>query len=62
MNGPLIFCEILASWTIVGAVETSPNWMRIDYLDHNDTADYIVVHRHMYDECFPPVPPTEELQ
>ena len=58
MNGVLMFCEILATWTIVGAVETSPGWMKIDYLDPNQTADFIVIDRAIYDECVA----TEELQ
>ena len=58
MNGALMFCQILAGWTIAGAVETSPNWMRIDYLDQNDRADFIIIHRSVYDECVTP----EELQ
>ena len=53
-----MFCQILAGWTIAGAVETSPNWMRIDYLDQNDRADFIIIHRSVYDECVTP----EELQ
>tara|TARA_B100001094_G_C18121471_1_gene767103 strand:- start:194 stop:370 length:177 start_codon:yes stop_codon:yes gene_type:complete len=58
MNGALMFCEILASWTIIGAVETSPGWMKIDYLDHNQNADFIVIDRAFYEEC----ETTEELQ
>ena len=58
MNGVLIFCEVLASWTIIGAVETSPGWIKIDYLDKDQTADYIVIDRAFYEECVA----TEELQ
>ena len=58
MNGALIFCEILAGWTIAGAVQTSPDWVRIDYIDQNDRADFIIIHESMYHECYP----GEELQ
>lgn len=51
MNGVMMFCEILASWTVTGAVESSPGWMTIDYLDHNETADFIVIPREIYEEC-----------
>ena len=58
MNGVVMFCELLATWTIIGAVETSPGWIKIDYFDPNETADFIVIDRALYEECFP----TEELQ
>ena len=49
----LIFCEILAAWTITGAVETQPGWMTVDYLDQRMTADYIVIPMDAYLECYP---------
>jgi len=50
---PLIFCSILAGYTIVGAVETQPGWMTVDYLDKTLTADYIVIPMDAYLECYP---------
>ena len=58
MNGAIMFCQILASWTVVGAVETSPGWIKIDYLDHNEHADFIIIDRGLYEECRD----SEELQ
>tara|TARA_B100001094_G_scaffold294653_1_gene315443 strand:- start:148 stop:318 length:171 start_codon:yes stop_codon:yes gene_type:complete len=51
MNGVLLFCDLLASWTVIGAVETAPNWMQIDYIDHNNTVDFIVIDKAFYDTC-----------
>jgi len=50
---PLIFCSILAGYTITGAVESQPGWMTVDYLDSNLTADYIVIPMDAYLECYP---------
>ncbi len=50
---PLIFCSILAGYTITGAVESQPGWMRVNYLDNNLTADYIVIPMDAYLECYP---------
>lgn len=50
---PLIFCSILASYTITGAVESEPGWMTVDYLDNKLTADYIVIPMDTYLECYP---------
>jgi len=50
---PLIFCNILAAWTITGAVESQPGWMTVNYLDKNLTADYIVIPMDAYLECYP---------
>lgn len=50
---PLIFCSILAGYTITGAVESQPGWMTIDYLDARATADYIVIPMDAYLECYP---------
>ena len=50
---PLIFCSILASYTITGAVEKQPGWMTVDYLDQRMTADYIVIPMDAYLECYP---------
>jgi len=50
---PLIFCSILAGYTITGAVETQPGWMTVDYLDEQLTADYIVIPMDAYLECYP---------
>ncbi len=50
---PLIFCSILASYTITGAVEKQPGWMTVDYLDQSMTADYIVIPMDAYLECYP---------
>ena len=49
---PLIFCSILAGYTITGAVESQPGWMTVDYLD-GVTADYIVIPMDAYLECYP---------
>ena len=49
---PLIFCSILAGYTITGAVESQPGWMRVNYLD-GPTADYIVIPMDAYLECYP---------
>ena len=49
----LIFCNVLAAYTIVGAVETQPGWMTVDYIDQNATADYIVIPMDQYLECYP---------
>ena len=49
---PLIFCSILAGYTITGVVETQPGWMTVDYLD-GVTADYIVIPMDAYLECYP---------
>ena len=51
MNAALIFCEILAAWTITGAVEHSPGWIKVDYIDHNETADFIIIPREVYEDC-----------
>jgi hypothetical protein len=50
---PLIFCSILAGYTITGAVESQPGWMTVDYLDNKLTADYIVIPLDAYLECYP---------
>ena len=50
---PLIFCSILAGYTITGAVESQPGWMTVDYLDERATADYIVIPMDAYLECYP---------
>ncbi len=50
---PLIFCSILAGYTITGAVEKQPGWMTVNYLDTNLTADYIVIPMDAYLECYP---------
>jgi len=50
---PLIFCSILAGYTITGAVESQPGWMTVDYLDERLTADYIVIPINAYIECYP---------
>ncbi len=50
---PLIFCSILAGYTITGAVESQPSWMKVDYLDNTLTADYIVIPMDAYLECYP---------
>jgi hypothetical protein len=50
---PLIFCSILASYTITGAVEKQPGWVTVDYLNKNLTADYIVIPMDAYLECYP---------
>jgi len=49
---PLIFCSILAGYTITGAVEAQPGWMTVDYLDERMTADYIVIPMDAYLECY----------
>jgi hypothetical protein len=49
----LIFCNVLASFTIIGAVESQPGWMTVDYLDQSLTADYIVIPIEDYYECYP---------
>ena len=46
-----IFCAILSTWTIVGAVEVKPNWIHVDYLDQNNEASYIVIPKEYYNEC-----------
>ena len=50
---PLIFCGILAGYSITGAVESQPGWMTVDYLDEGLTADYIVIPMDAYLECYP---------
>ena len=50
---PLIFCSILAGYTITGAVEKQPGWMTVNYLDEHLTADYIVIPMDAYIECYP---------
>jgi hypothetical protein len=50
---PLIFCQILAAWTIVGAVESQPGWIKVDYLDHNQQADFIIMPMKDYKVCYP---------
>ena len=49
----LIFCNVLAGLTIVGAVESEPGWMTVDYLREDVTADYIVIPMDQYLECYP---------
>ena len=49
---PLIFCSILAGYTITGAVESQPGWMTVNYLDKELTADYIVIPMDAYLECY----------
>ena len=49
----LIFCSVLAGYTITGAVESQPGWMTVNYLDKNLTADYIVIPMDQYLECYP---------
>ena len=51
MNGVMMMCEIMASWVIVGAVESSPGWITIDYLNRRDEADFIVIPKEIYSEC-----------
>jgi len=51
MNGVLLFCDLLASWTVIGAVETAPNWMRIDYINQDLTVDFIVIDKAFYETC-----------
>lgn len=51
MNGVMMFCEILAAWTVTGAVESSPGWMTIDYIDPNGSADFIIIDKDLYEEC-----------
>ena len=55
MNGVLMFCELLATWTIVGAVETSPGWLHIDYLDQNQNVDFMLIDKDIYLECDPDI-------
>ena len=50
---PLIFCSILAGYTITGAVESQPGWMTVDYLDDNLISEYIVIPMDAYLECYP---------
>jgi len=50
---PLIFCEVLATLTITGAVETAPQWMQVDYLTDDGRAEYILIPKKHYLECFP---------
>ena len=50
---PLIFCSVLAGYTITGAVNSQPGWMTVNYLDKNLTADYIVIPMDQYLECYP---------
>jgi len=50
---PLIFCSILAGYSITGAVESQPGWMTVNYLDERMTADYIVIPMDAYLECYP---------
>jgi hypothetical protein len=50
---PLIFCSILAGYTITGAVEAQHGWMTVNYLDKDLTADYIVIPMDAYVECYP---------
>ena len=49
----LIFCSILAGFTITAAVESQPGWMTVDYLDQTLNADYIVIPMDAYLECYP---------
>ena len=49
----LIFCSILAGYTITGAVESQTGWMTVNYLDKKQTADYIVIPMDAYLECYP---------
>lgn len=51
MNAALIFCEILAAWTITGAVEYSPGWVQVDYIDQYETPDFIIIPREVYEDC-----------
>ena len=51
--GPLIFCQILAAWTIVGAVESQPGWIKVDYFDQNGQADFIIMPMSDYKVCYP---------
>lgn len=50
---PLIFCSILAGYTITGAVNSQTGWMTVNYLDKELTADYIVIPMDAYLECYP---------
>jgi len=49
----LIFCNILAAYTITGAVEAQPGWMTVNYLDQTNTPDYLVIPMDAYLECYP---------
>jgi hypothetical protein len=49
---PLIFCEVLAALTITGAVETAPRWMQVDYLTDDGRADFIMIPKEHYLECY----------
>jgi hypothetical protein len=49
----LIFCHIIAAYTITGVVESQPGWVTVDYLDEKLTADYIIIPTDAYLECYP---------
>ena len=49
----LIFCHIMAGFTIIGAVESQPGWVTVDYLNEKHTPDYIIIPTDAYLECYP---------
>ena len=49
-----LICSWLMTMTIVGAVEVSPDWMRLDYIDPVDNKVYIFdIYTPDYRKCFP---------
>ena len=50
---PLMFCQILASYTIIGAVEYAPNLMRIEFLDPTQEVAWMFINKTDYKECTP---------
>ena len=50
---PLIFCEVLAAYTITGAVQIAPDWMQVDYLTDDYRDEFIVISKLSYDLCYP---------
>ena len=51
MNGVLMLCNLLASWTVIGAVESEPGWITIDYFNQAQKVDYIVIEKPTYLQC-----------
>ena len=50
---PLIFCSILSTYTIVGAVEYAPGQIKLDFLTPNQELSVMYIPIDSYKECRP---------
>ena len=50
---PLMFCQILATYTIIGAVEYAPNKVNVEFLDPQQDVSWMYIDKDTYKECTP---------